>query len=229
MKRVLLCALPLLLISFAASATDDAAGLRALEIIRAHDIQAHMPGTTEDASEEPTPPPPPEPPPPEKKSLIDLPDWAVETLLWSAVLGGVSIILWSLRDHFPVFRRQRFAPPEGAPEEVATPGRKLEAAQDDADDLANQGRFVEAMHLLLLRSLAEMRQRLNLTFADSLTSREILRQSALPDAASAALTDIIRRVETTYFGRQPADAEDYQACRGGFDTFRKALKSGTAA
>ena len=229
MTRVLLCAFALLLLPLAAPAAEDDARLRAQEIIRQHDIQAQMPGSTQVVSAEPSKPAPPPERPPEQKPLLVLPDWVVKTLLWVAILGGVAIILWSLRDYVPAFQRQRFTPPAAAPEETAAPERKLDAAQDQADDLAGQGRFVEAMHVLLLQSLAEMRRRLHLTFADSLTSREILRESALPGPASAALTEIIQRVETTYFGRQPANAEDYRACRSDFDTLRKALKSGARA
>ena len=228
MTRVLLCAFALLLLPLAAPAEGEAR-LRAQELIREHGIQAQMPGSTQIVSEEPSKPVPPPAPPPEQKPLVVLPDWLVKTLLCIAIVGGLSIILWSLRDHVPAFQRQRFTPPQDAPEGSAAPERKLDAAQDQADELAGQGRFVEAMHVLLLQSLAEMRRRLHLTFADSLTSREILRDSSLPAAASAALTEIIQRVETTYFGRQPADAEDYRACRSDFDTLRKALKGGAQA
>ena len=41
-------------------------------------------------------------------------------------------------------------------------------------------------------------------FADSLTSREILRSTRLSDAGRASLRDIVNRVEWTYFGEHPA-------------------------
>lgn len=106
----------------------------------------------------------------------------------------------------------------GAPEVMAA-----------ADDLARQGRFVEAMHALLLQGLAEIRQRVGDRFADSLTSREILRHARLSDRGRASLRDIIARVEWTYFGENPADAADYAACRGSFGILAQALREDAPA
>ena len=228
MKRVLLiCALPLLMTPLAAPAATNESRLRALEIIREYGIQAHMPGTVEEESAPAEDAAPPPEPPPEQKALLDLPDWAVETLLWVAVIGGLASILWSLRDYFPAFQRQRhdFLPLDETPEDSAAPSRKLEAAQDEADELAGQGRFVEAMHLLLLRSVAEMRRRLDIAFADSLTSREIVNRSSAPADAKVALREIIQWVERAYFGDHPADRNDYDACRRSFVALRGILRA----
>ena len=105
------------------------------------------------------------------------------------------------------------------PEEAA----KTSAA---ADDLANQGQLVEAMHLLLLRALTEMRQRLREHIADSLTSREILRHARLNENGRSSLSDIINRVEWTYFGAHTAAYDDYTACRDSFNRFVVALQKG---
>lgn len=95
-----------------------------------------------------------------------------------------------------------------------------------ADELAARGFFVEAMHLLLLHSLAEIRRRLKLEFADSLTSREILRRARLPDEVSHALRSIVTRVELSYFGGYPAGQPDYDSCRTGFETLSSVLAGG---
>jgi hypothetical protein len=102
---------------------------------------------------------------------------------------------------------------------------RLEEAQIDADDLAREGRIVEAMHLLLLRSLAELRRSLDLRFADSLTSREILSRLRLPKRALGALTDIVARVEFAYFGNRQTGEEDYQACRRSFADLTSAVRA----
>src|SRR5262249_10252575 len=92
-----------------------------------------------------------------------------------------------------------------------------------ADDLARQGRFVDAMHVLLLQGLADIRRYLSEEHADSLTSREILRSTKLSDTGREPLRDIIARVEWTYFGKHPAEREDYAACRASFDALARAL------
>ena len=45
--------------------------------------------------------------------------------------------------------------------------RTPEVVLGAADELAAQGRFVEAMHVLLLQALADIRRRLDEEFADS--------------------------------------------------------------
>ncbi len=67
---------------------------------------------------------------------------------------------------------------ESVPGDAA--GRPPEVVLGAADELAAEGRFVEAMHVLLLQALADMRRRLDEQFADSLTSREILRACQAP-------------------------------------------------
>ncbi len=93
----------------------------------------------------------------------------------------------------------------------------------DADALAAQGRFVEAMHVLLLFSLMEIRRRLKLDFADSLTSREIVRRAKLPEDGTNALRGIVTRVELSYFGDYPASRTDYESCRARYETLAGVL------
>ena len=95
-----------------------------------------------------------------------------------------------------------------------------------ADELAADGRFVEAMHVLLLQGLADIRRDLDEQFADSLTSREILRSTRLSDAGRGSLREIINRVEWTYFGEHPAALPDYVACRASFNALAQALHGG---
>jgi hypothetical protein len=79
------------------------------------------------------------------------------------------------------------------------------------------------MHMLLLHGLAHIRSRLDQQFSDSLTSREILYSTNLPEAARASLRDVVTRVELTYFGRQSAGLADYTACRESFNTLTRSL------
>ena len=82
--------------------------------------------------------------------------------------------------------------------------------------------------MLLLQGLDEMRRRLDQRFADSLTSREIMRRAKVSSGAKAALRDIVDWVERAYFGAYPAGAEDYAACRKSFVAFAEALKEGAS-
>ena len=157
-------------------------------------------------------------------SLPDIP--IPPALLWTILIAGVlAIVFYLFKDALPLWLRARegnWQAPNLDPGKLQS--RSAVEAMQAADELARQGRYVEAMHMLLLKSLADMRQQLSLHFAESLTSREILRKVALSEAGQAALRDIIARVEWTYFGEHEAEASDYEACRGRFDELTKALQ-----
>jgi hypothetical protein len=146
-------------------------------------------------------------------------------VLWLLVAVALGVLIYAFRDYIRIGQWGRggaWTPEETAAgaSEARTPAVVLGAA----DDLAAQGRFVEAMHVLLLQSLADIRAGLDEQFADSLTSREILRSSTrLSEAGRAALRDIINRVEWTYFGDYPATLPDYEACRASFNALAQTL------
>jgi ribose 1,5-bisphosphokinase PhnN len=85
------------------------------------------------------------------------------------------------------------------------------------------------MHALLLQSLSDVRRRLDEQFADSLTSREILRSTRLPSQGREPLREIIARVERTYFGEYAAGPQDYVACRERFTELARALHAASPA
>jgi hypothetical protein len=139
-------------------------------------------------------------------------------------------MLYAFRDLIPILRSRR-GDDWTAEEGSLGAGRagSSAAALGAADQLAAEGRFVEAMHVLLLRGLAAIREGLDEQFGDSLTSREILRSTRLPEAGRASLRDIVNRVELTYFGQRPAAHEDYVACRSSFNALALALQGGARA
>ena len=151
---------------------------------------------------------------------------SVRFLLWVAVAVGAVVIALYLRDILPgggLARRKKW----NAGDSDLQPGTSAEAeAQINADELARLGRFVDAMHVLLLQALADMHRLLDVAIADSLTSREILRRAKVSPLAKSALQEIIGAVERAYFGDYPAGESDYLSCRTNFATFVGALRSG---
>lgn len=89
----------------------------------------------------------------------------------------------------------------------------------DADALAAQGLYAEAAHLLLLRSVQDIEQRQPRAVRVSLTTREIARLKALPEAARPAFDLIGRMVERSLFGGAPVDAQDFADCRQAYQAF----------
>ena len=138
---------------------------------------------------------------------------------------ALGVLLYAFRDMVPILRLWGREGAWSADEAVTgeVEARAPAAVLGAADELAAEGRFVEAMHVLLLQGLADIRARLDEQFADSLTSREILRSTKLSEAGRSSLRDIVNRVEWTYFGEHPAALADYVACRTSFNALAQAL------
>jgi hypothetical protein len=157
---------------------------------------------------------------------LPIPSWFV----YAALACALILLLYAMaRDGLPFWRRSGDEW-EGLASDAdpnAMPG--AQDALTTADALSREGRFVEAIHLLLLQGLADIRQRLGLQFEDSLTSREILRRARLPAQGRTSLQEMVAAVEWTYFGGYPAELADYTACRRSFANLRQALSGGAAA
>jgi hypothetical protein len=154
-----------------------------------------------------------------------------QELFWLALVVALALLLYSVRQELMnLFRPAKTgwqSPPPGGAGEVAI-GSETDALAA-ADRLSREGNFVEAMHVLLLHSLSEIRRQLGEQFADSLTSREILRAARITAIARTALRDIIGAVELTHFGGYPAQAGEYAACRRNFETLQQSLRGGMPA
>ena len=99
----------------------------------------------------------------------------------------------------------------------------MDQAQVEAEVMAQAGDYAEAMHILLLQSVGELRRRLDVAIAVSLTSREIMHKLELTHSARLAFSDIISRVEISYFGSYLPTQADYLACRESFAALALAL------
>ena len=151
-------------------------------------------------------------------------------VFWLALIVGLAALIYAFWDELPIWRLgRRRGWSDGAEDAAALEGDTPEEVAAAADDLARQGRFGEAMHALLLQSLADVRRRLDEQFADSLTSREILRSTRLPSEGREPLREIIARVERTYFGEYAAGPQDYMACRERFSELARALHAAAPA
>jgi len=139
-------------------------------------------------------------------------------VLYGLLVGALALILWTLRDSLgQMFQRPVALQSEDVVVIPPISVERLEGAQIEADELAREGRFVEAMHMLLLRAFTELRRSFALRFAESLTSRELLKLLPLPAETLAALADIVTRVELAWFGQYSVVAGDYMECRKSFD------------
>lgn len=104
--------------------------------------------------------------------------------------------------------------PDLRPEEA-----RAQALLEDADRLAAEGRFAEAVHLLLFRSIDDIQEKRSGVIGRSLTSREIGALGILPDAVREALLPIIRIVERSFFGGRDVDESGWKQARASYESF----------
>ncbi|MBA4050901.1 MAG: hypothetical protein C0472_03260 [Erythrobacter sp.] len=103
------------------------------------------------------------------------------------------------------------------------------ALLEDADRLAAEGRFDEATHLLLQRSVAQISAARPDWVEPSSTARELAALPALPGPARDAFGVIATRVEASLFALRPLARADWEAARAAYAEFalarfdRKAL------
>lgn len=137
-------------------------------------------------------------------------------LIALAVLGALWL-LWRLVIE-PLLDRWRIAPPAEAA--GWTPPREASVALlADADRLAAEGRFDEATHMLLRRSVDHIVTARPDWLRPASTAREIAVLPALPAAARRAFATISARVERSRYARKALDAADWHAARAAYTDF----------
>ena len=117
-------------------------------------------------------------------------------------------------------RLRRSEPNALPPEEDWAP----DAAQghswlEEADALAAEGRFAEAVHHLLFRSIEDIARRRPQFVRPALTSREIAAADAVPSGARTLFASIARLVERSLFGGRDVGADDWRQARAAYADF----------
>lgn len=163
-----------------------------------------------------------------RSSAWEVPQGLAKVLLWGSILAIVVIIFIALSKHLRHPDRSKGLSINNSTEsDLNESVGRMHKVQFAADELAGLGNFTEAIHVLLLQSVSELRRQLELSIAESLTSREILHYVELPPNGRTAFADIIERVEIFYFGRSSPGKEEYLACRHNFVLLTKSLQEKT--
>lgn len=95
------------------------------------------------------------------------------------------------------------------------------ALLEDADRLAREGRFAEATHLLLRRSVGQIRDARPDWLHPASTAREISVLPMLPDSGREAFATIATRVERSRFALRDLDSGDWAAAREAYARFAR--------
>lgn len=175
------------------------------------------------------PPPPPPPPPPEwltslYEAIARFFDWsapAAKPLMW----GAAALVALYLLYHFvPAFARwvdalrfrRRGGDADGKDGAGAAEAGAARALLAEADALAAAGRFAEAVHLLLYRSVEDIETRRPGLVKPAMTSRDLAEARDLPPVARGAFSRIARAVEISLFGGRAIDAGAWNQCRAAY-------------
>ncbi|HEX7693353.1 MAG TPA: DUF4129 domain-containing protein [Sphingomonas sp.] len=148
-------------------------------------------------------------------------------LLWGVILVALAFLVWLIVERIRygqwrvARRRSRKATPVeiDAEEEWQPDAAQGRAWLEEADALAAQGLFAEAVHHLLFRSIEDIRHRRPQAVRPALTSRELAAASAIPAGARDLFASIARHVERSLFGGRPVSADDWQAARSAYAGF----------
>jgi hypothetical protein len=146
--------------------------------------------------------------------------WPV--MQWVLLAIGAAIVLYGLyRLIRPWLELSNTARAEAdAAAATWTPARaEAEALLDEADVLAGQGKYAEATHLLLKRSVDHIAAARPEWVLPASTTREITAIDGLPAAARKAFGQIAQRVEHSLFALRSLDAQDWQAARAAYAEF----------
>lgn len=138
----------------------------------------------------------------------------VEKVLLALAALAILFILWRLLR--PLLQRRRAAaePAEWSPDRAAAV-----ALLEDADRLAAEGRYGEAAHLLLQRSVHHIAQARPDWLLPASTAREIAVLPTLPEAARVAFGRIAGLVERSLFALRDLELADWQAARAAYADF----------
>lgn len=155
--------------------------------------------------------------------FLDLVAPLLKIVFWAGVAAAVGLILFFIGRELARLRWKGAARAVVRKAEPAAEWRPAAAAArtllEDADRLAADGRFAEAVHLLLFRSIEDLQGRRPHAVRPALTTRDIAALEALPASARPAFAKIAEAVERSFFGGRPVDAATFSDCRQAYEAF----------
>ncbi|MDR1083979.1 MAG: hypothetical protein LBP22_03760 [Deltaproteobacteria bacterium] len=142
-------------------------------------------------------------------------------VVFVVVVGLISVIIfWSIWQHV---RKSRKEKKEDNVPESAPLVRTLDRIYEESLALAKKGRYAEAIHQLLLKSLEEFQKRQKTFFPRHLTSREILAKLQLGPPVEPALAFMVQKTEISIFGLYEPTEKDFSDCRDSYEALLKGL------
>ncbi|MBV8687250.1 MAG: DUF4129 domain-containing protein [Alphaproteobacteria bacterium] len=146
--------------------------------------------------------------------------------LWIVLAAAAALVLWMVYERFRHgewrLPRRRRAAEAVAPEEEEGWAPEAAPARSwlrEADALAAEGRYAEAVRHLLFRSIEDIQVRRPRLVRPALTSRELAAASAIPSGPRQLFARIAALVERSLFGGREVGAEEWGAARKAYADF----------
>jgi hypothetical protein len=145
--------------------------------------------------------------------------------LWGVLALAALLLLWAIYNRVRHgewrVRLPRRAAAQAIPDdEDWAPGEMpVRSWLEEADALAREGRYAEAIHHLLFRSIEDIANRRPNLVRPALTSREIAGSQGIPARARELFARIARMVERSLFGGRPVGESDWIEARGAYSDF----------
>jgi hypothetical protein len=146
-------------------------------------------------------------------------------VFWAGLALIASLILYAVfKDVLARNWSRKPKASEAAPAPVEAPKfrptiERARALLEEADRLAREGRFGEAVRVILHHSIDDMEQALAIIIPLSMTSREIAGLSQLSEQGRSVFGKIARAVELSLFGERPLTRDHYFECRREYEVF----------
>ncbi len=140
-------------------------------------------------------------------------------LLWLLIGLAAVALVWIVIDRvrsgeWRFRRRATLGVAAGTGDEDWQPdAAPVRAWLQEADALAAQGRYAEAVHHLLLRAVEDIARRRPALVQPALTSRELAGAALLPGPVRTLFSGIALLVERSLFGGRAVDADEWARAR----------------
>jgi hypothetical protein len=212
-------AVALCLLASGSGAADDA-GIKAdvEAVYDGADYQTSLPSINEDMPQPDEAKASPEQPDERSNDYSWLDDAVVKVLKWLSIVAFAAAVLFVGGSAYRVWRKLRLRPRRtdlkgagsdtGTGQGVTSPALMRLA---DAEALARDGAYAEAIHVLLLAVVDALRGRADQKVMPASTARELVHLVTLDDAARRDFAGLVDTSERGHFGGRPADKPAFDA------------------
>ena len=144
-------------------------------------------------------------------------------IFWAGVIVVVGLIIYTIAieimRRLPDAKRASELTGELPIPEFRPSRQRAHVLLDEADRLAAEGRFAEAVRIILHRSIEDMETAFPGSISPAMTSREIQHVTYLSETGRTTFSRIASAVETSLFAGRPLDRQRFLECRTAYETF----------